>query len=393
LQTGPLHAGAVEEAWGAFADPSRPPFRAQRALPRGFREQRAREAAGAAYVLGDPRELAPQLRTHRWQALCEALDGWDHLPGEQQCRLASLLHSMCLYRPLLALIPTGVGALSRAAPVSVDLAWWRASAAFMQALRGPIAEFTDADLSAFEAIALHAPSVMPAAFDATAMVLVHKAKTRAPLPELTAWSRRFEDARARATAAVAPFTAELLTSRFYRGMAFLPQRAGDRGEVERVMDLAERQARRLEPTTPAERLLCHENLHAVMESRTKEALWRDDLDLALARALEVVSVDPYDAKVWAEVGEVRFRRKEWGEAAHAYACAGMLGPPASAVGRHMAGVCLRELDQPLLAAMLFKDALELDPFGISPREEIHELPDLAVLRAVKAWSRHTYPSP
>jgi tetratricopeptide (TPR) repeat protein len=393
LHTGPLHAEAVEEAWRAFADPGRPPFRAQRALPRGFREQLGREAGGAPYVLTDPRELPPALRTERWRALCAALDGWDDLPGEAQCRLASLLHSLCLYRPLLALIPSGASDLAWAVPPAVELAWWRASAAFMQTLQGPIADFHDADLSPFETIALTAPEAVPAAFNATALVLVHKAKTRAPLPELVLWTRRFEDARARAASAVDPFTAGLLTSRFYRAMGFLPQRTEDRREVERVMELAEHHARRLEPATPAERLLHGENLHAVMESRTKEALWRGDLDLALARSLEVVAVDPCDAKAWAEVGEVRFQRKEWGEAAHAYASAGMLGPPASAVGRHMAGVCLRELGQPVLAAAFFKDALELDPGGVSPREEIHELPGSALLETLKAWSRHTYPSP
>ena len=86
---------------------------------------------------------------------------------------------------------------------------------------------------------------------------------------------------------------------------------------------------------------------------------------------------------------MRFRRKEWQEAAQAYAVAGMLGPPASAVGRHMAGVCLGELGQHLLAATFF-DAVELDPLGMSPREEIHDLPDLAVLKALKEWSRTTY---
>ena len=33
FHTGPLHAGAVEEAWRAFSDPDTPPFVCQRALP------------------------------------------------------------------------------------------------------------------------------------------------------------------------------------------------------------------------------------------------------------------------------------------------------------------------------------------------------------------------
>lgn len=381
----------MEEAWRAYTDPATPAFNAQRALPRGFRQQLAAEAGGMPYDLGDPRELPEECRTTRWRELCASLDGWPDLSGDRQCRLASLLHSMCLYRPLLALIPKDILQARRGVPHAVELAWWRASADFMEKLPGPIADYRDADLSVLEEIALHATeAVVPAVFNATALVFVHKAKTGAPVPELAEWSRRLETARELATGALDPFTAGLLTSRFYRALGFLPQRVGDRGELARVMDAAERHARALTPATPAQRLLYHENLHAVMESRTKEALWLDDHDLALARALAVVEVDPFDAKAWVEVGEVRFRRKDWHEAALAYAAAGMLGPPASTVGRHMTGVCLRELGQNLLAAMLFKDALELDPLGISPREEIRALPDVPVLTALKEWSRSTY---
>jgi tetratricopeptide (TPR) repeat protein len=380
----------VEEAWRAFVDPAAPPFAAQRALPPGFRAQLGDEAGGPPYVLSDPRELPEGFRTDRWRELCAALDGWRGLSGDRQCRLASLLHSMCLYRPLLALIPEDVLQSRRPVPNVVELAWWRASADFMEKLPGPIADYRDADMSVFEAIALNTAEAGPAGFNATALVLVHKAKTGAPVREVAEWSRRFETALALATGALDPFTAGLLTSRFYRGLGFLPQRTGDRDELARVMDSAERQARALAPSTSAQQLLYRENLHAVMESRTKEALWLDDQDLALARALAVVEVDPLDAKAWVEVGQVRFRRKEWHEAALAYASATLLGPPASAVGRHMTGVCLREQGQDLLAATFLKDALEFDPFGVSPREEIHGLPDVPVLTALKEWSRRTY---
>jgi hypothetical protein len=59
----------------------------------------------------------------------------------------------------------------------------------------------------------------------------------------------------------------------------------------------------------------------------------------------------------------------------------------------MTGVCLRELGDDLLAAVFFKDTVELDPLGISPREEIHRLPDLPALAALKEWSLGTEASP
>ena len=137
LHTGPLHAGAVEEAWRAFGDPSTPRFVAQRALPRGFRAELADEAGGASYVLTDPRELPDGHRSDRWQQLCEALDGWGYLSGDRQCRLASLLHSMCLYGPLLTLIPATAFDGRRADGDTIELAYWRASANFMHQLAVP----------------------------------------------------------------------------------------------------------------------------------------------------------------------------------------------------------------------------------------------------------------
>ena len=162
-----------------------------------------------------------------------------------------------------------------------------------------------------------------------------------------------------------------------------------RSGVVQTMDLAERHARAMQPATAAQRILYRENLHALFESRTKEALWLGDRKQALARSLEVTEVDPYNSKAWVELGEVRHLRKELQEAAQAYTVAAILGPPADAVGRHMAGLCYRELGQDLLAALLFKDALELDPLGISPRQEISELPPTVVLKALMDWARNT----
>jgi tetratricopeptide (TPR) repeat protein len=390
LEEGPLHARNVEACWRAFVEFDSPPFIPQRALPSGFREQLVDETGGG-YCLSDPRQLPEDLRTDRWRILCEAVARWSDLSDDRKCRLASLLHSMCLYKPLLELIPVSdFFEAHGSAPHTIALAFWRASANFVQNLPARTAEYYGADISIFENIAINAIDAIPTGFNATTKVFVHKAKTGASVAELVAWSRRLETAMTFATRYADEFTAELLISRFYRAMGFLPQRLDDRNELVRLMDLSELHAVNMNPRTPEQQLLYRENLHAVMESRTKEALWLGDKDQALIRSLKVIEVDSYDSKAWVELGEVRYLREEWQEAAQAYATAAMLGPPASAVGRHMAGMCLRKLGQDLIAALFFKDTLEFDPVGISPRKEIHDLPDLAVLRGLKEWSRKTF---
>lgn len=382
---GPLHAQNLEECWRSFVEPDALPFIPQRALSPGFRIQLAREA-GRAYAVTDPRELSESLRSDRWRRLCVALEEWTSLRGEEKCRLACLLHSMCLYQPLLALIPHDYFEAGRADLDTVRLAFWRASANFIQHLPERTSNYRSADMSVFEDIALNAPSAVPECFNATAKVFVHKAKNRCEIADLMTWSSRLEKVLALTIAGADEFTAGLFTSRFYRGLGFLPQRAGDKNEMKRTMDLAESHARNIKPGTPAQHLLYRENLHAVMESRTKEALWLGDKDEALSRSLKVIEVDPYDSKAWAELGEIHYLRLELKEASEAYSTAAMLGPPASAVGRYMAGLCFGRLGQDMLAALFLKDTLECDPLGISPRRRISELPNFAVLDALKSWN-------
>lgn len=389
LRVGPLHVISIEECWRAFADPNVPRLIPQRAMAPAFRRQ-LMEQAGEPYVLTDPRQLSDSLRTERWREACSALDNWPTLSDDHRCRLAALLHSMCLYQPLLDLIPDTGFDVSRAGLDAIELAFWRASAKFMSQLPERTSKYDNAEMSIFESIAMNACSSGPSGFNSAAMVFVQKAKTRAAIEELVTWNVQFKETLSFAIDGADEFTTELFVSRFYRGTGFLSQRRGDRVALIQTMDRAEEHARRMKPSSPAQELLYRENLHAVMESRTKEALWLGDKDLALTRSLEVIKVDPYDAKAWVELGQVRYFRNEWREAAQAYGVAATLGPPAGAVGRHMAGVCLRELGLDLVAALFFKDTVESDPLGVSSREEIHTLPaEFQALNALKEWSRET----
>jgi hypothetical protein len=384
-QAGPTHARSIDAGWHAYADLNSSFFLPQRALSPGFRVQLS-EHAGAPYAVSDPRDLTEDLQTDRWRKLCQDLERWPRLSSVRKCRLAVLLHSMCLYEPLLNLIPEDWFVASASDPCIAQLAFCRASAKFMLDLPKRASSYESETMSAFETIAIDDRTDRQVRFNATAMVFVQKAKARASLGELDDWSKRLEIAFAAAKDSGNGFPAQLLESRFHRGMGFLPQAAGDRTAMIRTMDIAERKARDLVPTTAAEEILYRENLHAVLESRTKEALWLNDLDLAGSRAAELTRIDPYDSKAWVELGQVHYLQENWQRAAEAYVVAAMLGPPASSVGRYMAGVCFRKLGLDFLAAFLFKETLEIDPIGISSRQEIFDLPDIEILDTLKQWA-------
>ena len=264
-QVGPTHAKSVVAGWQAYADLDSPFFLPQRALSPGFRMQLA-EQAGAPYAISDPRYLVEHLRTDRWRQLCQDLELWPTLSSECKCRLAALLHSMCFYETLLKLIPGDWSGANASDPCVAQLAFCRASAKFMHDLPTRTSGYESETMSAFENIAIDDRTDRSARFNATAMVFVQKAKARAPFGELDDWSRRLEIAFAAARDGENGFAARLLESRFHRGMGFFPQAAGDREATIRTMDIAERQARDLAPTTAAEEILYRENLHAVLES-------------------------------------------------------------------------------------------------------------------------------
>jgi tetratricopeptide (TPR) repeat protein len=388
FRKGPLHARAVEECWNAFVDPALRAFAPQRVLPHGFRAQLAAELANSQYAVTAPGDLPEGLRTDRWRQLCDALADWSSLPDARKCRLVMLMHCLCFYGPLLTLIPKPLGNAAAEDPHWVEMAFWRAFAEYMLGMRTSPSDYVDADLSAFEHIA-RLPEAGPTAFNAAVRVFVHKAKTGSSEAALAKCADMAERALSNAVGRLDDFAAGLMTSRYYRALGFLPQRRGDRAEVARVMDLAERHALAIRPASAAQEHLHGENLYALMESRTKEALWLGDLELALFRVTALVRLDPCDSRALVELGEVRMKRKEWEGAAQAYLKAAVLGPPASAIARHLAGVCFRELGQEALAAFLFKETLEIDPLGISPRDEIHNLPPDPVFSILKDWSLST----
>jgi tetratricopeptide (TPR) repeat protein len=383
---GPLCARGVEHYWLALADAHRPRFVLQRMLPRPFRNLLLSEVGLPEYRVNDPRDLAPGLRSFRWSFLCERLDLWPELGTDQQCRLALILHALCFYSLILNRVPEIREVEISADPDRVELAYRRACARYVLGLPDRVADYDNADLTDLESIAKTAGPGHLVALNAAMMVLVHRAKVGAPAEDLDEWRARAERNLEAALVNRDDFTSALLLSRFHRAAAFVPQRQGEHAEVRRMMDLAERYARAMIPTDETQNLLRLENLYPVIESRTKEALWVGDLDLALVRAESLIDLDPYDSRAWLELGEVRLKRKEYVNAAEAYAVAATLGAPSSAVGCHMAGLCFRHVGQPLLAAFFFRASIQADSLASSPHDEIQRLPKLPVLLALKEWS-------
>jgi tetratricopeptide (TPR) repeat protein len=356
---GPLYSQAIDHYWRSFERFDHEGlFWIQRTLPRQFRNRLAREARARSHVVEDPREVPVHLRSERWEALCRAIESWSDLPANRQVRLAGLLHALCFYGVTLRL--TGHSSIRLTGPDDVLLAYWRASARYMADLPQHVSAYSIADMGDFEKIARDGRRHPVMQFLASIKLLVHEAKTRRRIGVLRAAAVRSEGLLA-AAAKGPSFLRHLYTSHFNRAVAMVSQAEAKPIEVTRHMELAERHARAMVPRSAAERVLRRENLHPVLESRVKEALWRGQHERAVQLAREVISIDPYDPKSWLELGEALALNDRMQEAAEAYASAAVLGPPGSVIGLHMAGVCSHRSGSPLMAYMFFLQSVGRDP--------------------------------
>ena len=104
------------------------------------------------------------------------------------------------------------------------------------------------------------------------------------------------------------FEKQLLTSRYYRACSYYPFLINDKILLKKEADICESTARLLTSNSDDEdqNLLQKENLFLMIESISRIYMFLDDSDRALKLMEELVNeVDPYDAKAWIQVGDLR----------------------------------------------------------------------------------------
>lgn len=116
-----------------------------------------------------------------------------------------------------------------------------------------------------------------------------------------------------------------------------------------------------------------EMLYPVFESRTKEALWLEDLPLALERASRFVQMCPFDPRARLNLAQVLLEQEKIKEALTHYRAATQFGPPGTEVAWFMLGQCYEALGQNEDAINDYRMSLHYDPEGISNREAILRL--------------------
>lgn len=377
----PFHVAGLRYGFRALAEGRRYP-RIQVAMNQSFRDGLVASVGVPEYLVESPADLPEQLWSPEWRVLCEAVEAFDDLVVEQQVRLAWLIGKLCLYRFLTAFLPEGVADRIRTSHEHASLAYLRALGRYRLMLDG---ETQDYSMVEFERIAAEAPPGI-ARVDSHYQMVAQNVKHHNDLAGAERWQADHLTAIESSRTVLDDFTYQLVMSRYHRVAGFLPQMRRDKAGVEHEMSLAEKYARELPRDDDVHELAAKEMLYPVLESRTKEAMWMGDLELALQRAVELTELSPHDPRAWLHLGELHVERDEIEDAVRAYRKTVRYAPPGAEVALFMIGQCLEALEDPAAACDAYVGALRIDPLGVSSAERLSEVARATGSHALLAWA-------
>lgn len=338
----------------------------QRVLSTSFRANLVRRLPTRGHAIGDPRSTPGKNRSVEWQDLCDRVDRCEAAPRPEESNLRLL--TLCLvlgFHHLVARVSTRMSGGEIGDDPAARATYLHGFALRMLGAAG--AGTSERSAEAWSKIVRDARRSSRIRFYAASALLVSRARgapSGAGIDELRAVMSEYLAAIADSDALV-----DMLDhSRYYRAVSYRPFLAGDAAgtavELGRAEDLAD-EALRVAGTDPTMRLVALDNLHAVLETRMREALRFGDTDLALTRMRRILEFDPFDSKAHIEIGQVHVLRGEWEEAAVAFRRATRYGPPGVQVATYLGGQCADRAGDPEAALDLYLDAISIDPWSTS----------------------------
>ncbi|MFI6172494.1 hypothetical protein ACIBCN_37340 [Nocardia sp. NPDC051052] len=357
----PSHVIGLEFAVAAVSDADAPQLPIQHRPGPAFRTRITAAANMSRYAVTDPAALPLELRTQRWQLLCDRLADFPRLSPPAQSAVTLLLSSLGFYetmtelgRHLTADDPACLVSLARVA--HARSACRRTPAARQQSVRALETVEACADLSIRTRLAA-----------AITLVVLH---ARGPLASARQLARycRLADAQAERLRPSAHWLDALAVSTYWRAVSFEPYLAGDIERTREQLDRAERHARELPDETAIQHGLRWMNIHPLLETRSIEMAWAGDLDRAVRYADELTRVDPMDGKTHIRLGDLYLRRHEPHAARRAYLAAAALGAPYASLAWYKSARTAEDSD--IFRRLALACANNEDPAALSPLAEL-----------------------
>ncbi|MBF8184774.1 hypothetical protein ITP53_03250 [Nonomuraea sp. K274] len=376
--SGPVHTQVLLHLANALAGVSTVSAPFQSNPPANLRWHIVGEARMLQYHAAGPEELAEALRSDRWQHLCDCVRNWHDVPAERRRVAASVLTRLGFYDTVLSLVPHD-DISAPLDPSAAALLLIRANALYKR--DGGSALATLDILHTVHGRASSARSRVLAAIAIT----VHHARVSRDGELVRHWA---EQALGEIDAALEGQSSDhVLHSAVLRACSFAPFFAGDMAWTEEMLDECERLALAAPDSTSELAVLKAENLHAVLETRSRAAMRTGDQDLALARARQLTEVDPEDSRVHRDLGYMLLAHSGPAAALPSFERAAALGPPFAAVAWCLVAHCRRELHNPHGAMAALVTATELDPGSITALRGITDLAHPTGEQALGTWAR------
>ncbi|MCF2152110.1 tetratricopeptide repeat protein [Desmonostoc muscorum LEGE 12446] len=352
--------------------------------PISFRQSLIREFGLFQYQVSNPLQLPDELRTERWNVLCDYLTHYQELLPITQLRVIALLSGLCLHEAVLEYIPKMSNAQISDSTMQAHLAYNRAMSNLMLQ---PDAGTLD-NLQELETIANYAPLGSSTRFGASLQLVALFGKRFGNLNATNYWGITAAQALENLQPSLDDFNYKRLRSVYHRAVVFVPLLQKDKEAVVREMNLCQSLAEELthESRNEIENIAARENLTTVFESRTKEALWLGDIDLAEERARQMVEMEPLYSRYRLQLGEILIKQSKFEEAAKMYRSATRLGPPGTAIAWFMAGQCHEKMGDIDIACDCYLASVQMDELAISAVDKLNNLaPRLGNLALVN-WS-------
>jgi tetratricopeptide (TPR) repeat protein len=351
-------------------------------LPPSFRESLIKETGLSNYGIQNPLELANELRTERWNVLCDYLINYQELQPFVRLRVISLLKNLCFHRAVLEYVPKLPDSEIASDSISATIAFSRIiSTLILQMESGTLQ-----NLNELENFAHQTRLVSQVKLNAALQLTVQYAKTFRNLAAAEFWRTVATKELENIKSSVDDFTYNHLLSIYYRAVVFVPLLKKDRQKVIEEMECCEFYGETITPKDEIEQIVADENRNIILESRTKEALWLGDIDLAEKRARQLTQNDPLDPRYRLELGEILLKQNKIEEAAKVYGSAIHLGPPNTTIAWYMTGQCYEKLGELYLACDCYLACLQIDELAISALERLHNLALRLESLALANWS-------
>jgi tetratricopeptide (TPR) repeat protein len=189
-------------------------------------------------------------------------------------------------------------------------------------------------------------------------------------------------------ASFSEFEKQLLNSRYYRAVCYLPFCTGDEKQLLDDVQKCESFSRALHPKNKHQKILKRDNLYSMLDTLHRIYLKLNDSERAEKMLQEILTdIDPVDSKALNQLGELYENQGRIDEAITCFRKATIYGAPQGRIAAFRAGYLLEGKEDYGLAQEYYFLSLQFWPKGISPLTGLSRIAKKTQDLYLKKWTR------